>query len=108
MALGYTLVDFDELEKAIKQLETAKEELNNKLKTIKGIVDSSVNSAEIYLSADARTTREQFEEMYNKWAPKFDTYVKEYIDYFNKTKAMYIERGETEEESAKKLNTFID
>lgn len=108
MALGYTLVDFDELEKAVKQLETAKTSLDDKLKSIKGIVDSSVNNAEIYLSSDARVTREQFEQMYNKWAPKFTAYVQEYIDYFNKTKIMYQERAEKEKDDAGKLNTFID
>ena len=108
MALGYTLVDFDELAKAIAQLKSAKESLSTQLKKIKGTIDGSVNNPEIYLSKDARITQERFEEMYNKWAVKFDSYVQEYIDYFEKTKAMYEERAEIEAGNAEKLNSFID
>ena len=106
--LGYTLVDFDELDKAIKQLETAKDNLSTQLKKIQGIINNSVNNPEIYLSADARVTQEQFDEMYNKWAVKFDNYVQEYIDYFNKAKTIYMERATTEEENARKINSFIE
>lgn len=108
MALGYTLVNFDELDTAIKQLRTTKDTLNEKLTKIKGIIQNSVNNTEIYLSMDARTTREQFEEMYGKWAPKFDRYVQEYIDYFENAKRIYETRAETESNKAKQLNTFID
>lgn len=106
--LGYTLVDFDELDKAIAQLKNTKDNLGNQLKKIKGIVDGSVNSPEIYLSMDARVTQEKFEEMFNKWAIKFDNYVQEYIDYFEKTKTMYAERGDDEAKKASQLNSFID
>lgn len=108
MALGYTLVDFGELEGAIKQLEKTKIDLGDQLKKIKGIIDSSVNNSEIYLSADARITKEQFEDMYNRWAIKFDNYVQEYIDYFKKAKETYAGRAETEGRNAQQLNSFID
>lgn len=108
MALGYTLVNFEELEKAIQQLKTTKEALNDKLKSIKGIVDNSVNNTEIYISMDARTTREQFEEMYGKWANKFDSYVQEYITYFEKAKTIFETRATEESNKAKQLNSFID
>ncbi len=106
--LGYTLVDFDELDKAIKQLKTAKDSLGNQLKKIQGTIENSVNNSEIYLSMDARVTKEQFEEMYNKWAAKFDNYVQEYIDYFEKAKTIYSNRAEDEGKKAQSLNSFID
>ena len=106
--LGYTLVDFGELDVAIRQLKSAKESLNTQLTKIKGIIDGSVNNPEIYLSMDARVTQEQFNEMFNKWARKFDSYVQEYIDYFDKAKSMYESRAEDEANKAKQLNSFID
>ncbi len=108
MALGFTEVNFDELEPAIGQLRSAKDSLGNQLKTIKGIIDGSVNNQLIFRSQDARITREQFEEMYNKWAQKFDNYVQEYIDYFNAAKSRYEQTAENETNEAKKLNSFID
>ncbi|MCX4357546.1 MAG: hypothetical protein OSJ43_15240 [Oscillospiraceae bacterium] len=108
MALGYTLVDFGELEGAIKQLEKTKNDLGNQLKKIKGIIDNSVDNPEIYFSEDARITKEQFEDMYNRWAVKFDNYVQEYIDYFKKVKEIYEGRGKTEARNAQQLNSFID
>ena len=106
--LGFTLMDFDELEKAINQLKTAKENLSSQLTKIKGIIDGSVNNPEIYLSKDARVTQEQFEQMFNKWARKFDSYVQDYIDYFEKAKTRYAGRAEDEAEKAKRLNSFIE
>lgn len=106
--LGYTLVDFDELDKAIAQLKSTKENLSTQLTKIKGIIDGSVNNPEIYLSKDARVTQEQFNEMFNKWARKFDNYVQEYVDYFEKTKNMYASRAEDEAGKAKQLNSFMD
>ncbi len=108
MALGYTLMDFDELGKAISQLKLAKDNLGTQLKKIQGIINKSVNSPEIYLSKDARVTQEKFNEMYNKWAQKFDNYVQEYIDYFERTKAKYESRAEDEATQAQQLNSFID
>lgn len=108
MALGYTLMDFAELERAISQLKSAKDSLGNQLKKVNGIIDGSVNNSQIYLSKDARITKERFNEMYNKWASKFDAYVQEYIDYFTKAKATYETRAETETTNAQKLNSFID
>ncbi len=108
MALGYTLVNFEELEKAIEQLKKTKVRLGDQLKKIKGIIDRSVNNPQIYLSKDARVTQEQFEVMYNKWAQKFDNYVQEYIDYFEKAKNIYLSRAEDEANKAKQLNSFID
>ncbi len=108
MALNYTLVDFTELEGAIAQLKQTKEKLSTQLKKIKGIIDNSVNNPEIYLSKDARITKEQFEDMFNRWAIKFDSYVQEYIDYFEKAKSTYETRGETEGRNAQQLNSFID
>ncbi len=108
MALNYTLVDFSELEGAIKQLEATKIKLGDQLKKIKGIIDNSVNNPEIYLSKDARITKEEFEKMFNKWAIKFDNYVQEYIDYFKKAKTTYETRGETEGRNAQELNSFIE
>ncbi len=108
MALGYTYVDFEALEGAIKQLETTKENLATQLKTIKGIIDNSVNNPEIFFSEDARVTREQFEDMYNRWAAKFDSYVQEYVDYFKKAEEIYKTRGETGKREAQQLNSFID
>ncbi len=106
--LGYTLVDFDELEKAIAQLKLAKDNLGTQLKKIKGIIDGSVNNPEIYLSKDARVTQEQFDIMFSKWAARFDSYVQEYIDYFEKARSNYIIRGEDEAKKAQQLNSFID
>lgn len=106
--LGYTLVDFDEFDKAISQLKATKENLSIQLKKIKGVIDGSVNNPEIYISMDAKVTQEQFEEMYNKWANKFDNYVQEYIDYFEKAKAIYANRAIDESEKARRLNSFID
>lgn len=106
--LGYTSVNFEELEKAISQLSLAKDSLNDQLKKIKGIIDGSVNNPEIYLSSDARVTREQFDDMYNRWAVKFDNYVQEYVDYFNKVKKVYSDRAKIEGDNARKLNSFID
>lgn len=106
--LGYTLVDFDELEKAIAQLKLAKDNLGTQLKKIKGIIDGSVNNPEIYLSKDARVTQEQFDIMYSKWASRFESYVQEYIDYFEKAKSIYTIRGEDEAKKAQQLNSFID
>lgn len=108
MALGYTYVNFEELTKTIEQLKRTKDSLGTKLKEIKGIIDGSVNNPQIYLSQDARITREQFEEMYNKWAIKFDNYVQEYIDYFNAAKNKYENRADNETRDAQKLNSFID
>ena len=106
--LGYTLVDFDELEKSIAQLKLAKDNLGTQLKKIKGIIDGSVNNPEIYLSKDARITQEQFDIMYNKWASKFDLYVQEYIDYFEKAKNIYSARSDDTAIKAQQLNSFID
>lgn len=108
MALGYTLVDFTELESAIKLLEKTKNDLGDQLKKIKGVIDGSVNNPEIYLSEDARITKEQFEDMYNRWAIKFDNYVQEYVDYFKKAKDTYEARAKTESKNAQQLNSFID
>ncbi len=108
MALGYTYVDFAALEQAINQLKAAKEDLATKLKNIKGKISGSVNTPDIYMSQDARVTEQEFETMYSKWAPKFDQFVQEYIDYFNEAKKIYEQRGETETKVAKSLNTFID
>lgn len=106
--LGYTLVDFDELKKAIAMLKLANDNLGTQLKKIKGIIDSSVNNPEIYLSKDARVTQEQFDIMYSKWAERFESYVQEYIDYFEKVDEIYIIRGEDEAKKAQQLNSFID
>lgn len=108
MALGFTEVNFVELEQAIAQLKTIKENLNAQLRSAKGEIDNSVNNPEIYLSQDARVTKEQFEEMYNRWAQKFDGYVQEYIDYFNRAKELYEQRAATETSVAQSLNQFID
>lgn len=108
MALGYTYVDYESLEAAIKQLETTKENLSTQLKTIKGVVDSSVNNPEIIYSEDARVLKERFEDMYGRWAVKFDNYVQEYIDYFKKAEQTYKQRGETGSREAQQLNSFID
>ncbi|MCM1167618.1 MAG: hypothetical protein NC401_16590 [Ruminococcus sp.] len=108
MALGYTYVEFGELERAINQLTATKENLSTQLKKINGIIDGSVNNEQIYLSQDARITKEQFQNMYNRWAQKFDNYVQEYIDYFKAAKAVYEQRAATETQSAQKLNSFID
>lgn len=108
MALGYTFVDFESLEGAIKQLETTKENLSTQLKTIKGIVDNSVNNPEIFYSEDARVIKEQFEDMYSRWAIKFDNYVQEYVDYFKAAEEIYKERGATGTREAQQLNSFID
>ncbi len=108
MALNYTLVDFGELEGAIAQLKQTKENLSTQLKKIKGIIDGSVNNPEIYLSKDARITKDQFEDMFNRWAQKFDSYVQEYIDYFEKARGMYETRAENEARNAQQLNSFID
>lgn len=108
MALGYTYINFQELEQAINQLKAVKENLATQLMTAKGEIDKSVNNPEIYLSQDARVTKERFEEMYNKWARKFDEFVQEYIDYFNAAKDIYIQRAKTETNVAQSLNSFID
>ena len=108
MALGYTYVDYEELARTIDQLKRTKDSLGTKIKKIKGIIDGSVNNPQIYKSDDARITLEQFEEMYNKWAQKFDNYVQEYIDYFNAAKLKYEERVKIEGNEAQKLNSFID
>lgn len=108
MALGYTYVDFEALTQAINQLNSARENLATKLKNIQGKINGSVNNPEIYMSHDAEVTKEEFETMYSKWAPKFDQFVQEYIDYFNEAKKIYEQRGETETKVAKSLNTFID
>lgn len=108
MALGYTFVDFEALEAAIKQLQTTKENLGTQLKTIKGVVDSSVDNPEIIYSEDARVLKEQFEDMYGRWAVKFDNYVQEYIDFFKKAEQTYKQRGETGSREAQQLNSFID
>lgn len=106
--MNYTLVNFDELGNAITELTNAKEALNGQLNKIKGIIDNSVNNPDVYASSDARVTREQFEDMYNRWASKFDNYVQEYIEYFKKAKQTYEQRAETESGNAQKLNAFID
>lgn len=108
MALGYTFVDFEALEAAIKQLQTTKENLGKQLKTIKGVVDNSVDNPEIIYSEDARVLKEQFEDMYSRWAVKFDNYVQEYIDFFKKAEQTYKQRGETGSREAQQLNSFID
>lgn len=108
MALGYTYVNFEDLESAINQLKSTKESLAKQLQTIKGIVDSSVHNPEIIFSEDARVTKEQFEDMYNRWAKKFDDYVQEYIDYFKKAEETYRGRAELEKKEAQTLNSFID
>ncbi len=108
MALGYTYVDFEALESAIKQLEATKNNLGNQLKTIKGIVDGSVNNPDIIYSEDARVLKEQFEDMYNRWAQKFDNYVQEYIDYFKAAEEVYKQRGATGTREAQQINSFID
>lgn len=106
--LGYTYVNFNDLEKTINQLKTAKDNLGTQLIKIKGIVDGSVNNEQIYLSKDARVTKEKFDEMFDKWAKKFDGYVQEYIDYFEKAKNTYEIRAETGTRKVKVLNSFID
>lgn len=106
--LGYTLVDFGSLERAINQLKMAKEHLGSQLNRVRGTIDGSVNNEQIYLSKDARVTKERFDQMFDKWARKFDGYVQEYIDYFEKAKATYESRAETEASTAQRLNSFID
>ena len=106
--LNYTFVDLEELERSISQLKLAKDNLETQLKKIKGIIDSSVNNSEIFFSVGAEVTQKQFDEMYDKWAIKFDNYVQEYIDFFEKAKNTYATRDEHVAGDALKLNSFID
>lgn len=107
MALGYTKVDYDALKVAIDELNTIKEELGKTLRTVKDDMDATANTRETYLSREAETCKKQFDDMYTRWAQKFDSYVQEYIDFFNEAGKTYTQTGDVIDANAKNLNAFI-
>ena len=46
--------------------------------------------------------------MYTKWAKKFDGYVQEYIEFFEKASKEYTGTSELIDTQAKNINQFID
>lgn len=108
MALGYTLVDYGALTQAVNQLRGIKDDLGKKLTEVETEMQKSVNNRDIYLSKEAKTCQQQFDQMYNKWAKEFDKYVQEYVDFFEKAGKQYSQTGEAIDSQAKNLNQFID
>lgn len=108
MALGYTLIDYSALTQAVTQLKGIKEELSKKLNEAQAEMQKSVNNRDIYLSREAKTCQQQFDQMYTKWAKKFDGYVQEYIEFFEKASKEYTGTSELIDTQAKNINQFID
>lgn len=102
-----TKIDYEALKTAVSELEGIKTDLGTTLKSVKDDMDATANSQDTYLSREAETCKQQFNEMYSKWAQKFDAYVQEYIDFFNKASESYTQTGEAIDTNAKNLNSFI-
>lgn len=107
MALGYEYIDYDALQKAVEELNNIKNDLNQTLKNVLDEMNSSVDNRDIYLSKEATSCKQEFQQMYDRWAKKFDGYVQEYVDYFNEVSKQYTQTGETLEANVKNNNSFI-
>lgn len=108
MALGYTLIDYSALTQAVNQLKGIKDDLSKKLNEVQAEMQKSVNNRDIYLSREAKTCQQQFDQMYTKWAKKFDGYVQEYVDFFEKASKEYNITSDIIDNEAKNINQFID
>ena len=108
MALGYTLIDYGALAQAVNQLKGIKDDLNKKLTEVETEMQKSLNPRDVYLSREAKTCQQKFEEMYNRWSKKFDGYVQEYVEFFDKASKEYKQTGDAVNSAAQNLNQFID
>lgn len=107
MALGYTMIDYEALKTAVTELRNIQEDLGKTLSMVKNDIDTTANSPDVYLSREAESCKNRFNEMYSNWAKKFTNYVQEYIDFFEEAGKTYHDTGDVIKGNDTNLNSFI-